>query len=92
MDPSTNPTDSCGDRPLIPTEKGEQYFENQRNIHLRKVKSTSQILIDCIINSAPLPRSLTALENLETSLQGAFNRYDRSANDYLDFLSRSSKP
>ena len=92
MDPSTNPTDSCGDRPLIPTEKGEQYFENQRNTHLRKVKSTSQILIDCIINSAPLPKSPTALENLETSLEGAFNRYDRSANDYLDFLSRSSKP
>lgn len=49
------------------------------------------MLIDCIINSAPLPKSPTALENLETTLQGAFNRYDKSANDYLDFLSRSRK-
>ena len=32
---------------------------------------------------------ITDLENLETALQAAFNRYDRSANDYLDFLSRS---
>lgn len=73
------------------TEKGEEYFKNQKDILHRKLQSASKILSECIVDSEPLPKSISLLENTEGTLQSTFQRYNTCANDYLDFLSRSLK-
>lgn len=79
-------------RVVKPTEKGQDYYKTQRDSLLTKVNSTGKILSDCLNNCTELPRSLTALENVESTLLGAFNRYNSCANDYMDFLSHSRYP
>ncbi|XP_062603510.1 uncharacterized protein LOC134265290 [Saccostrea cucullata] len=74
------------------TEKGEEYYKNQKDILYRKLESASKILIDCIVNSEPLPKSISLLETTEGTLRSTFQRYDTCANNYLDFLSRSRDP
>lgn len=74
------------------TEKGEEYFKNQKDILHRKLQSASKILRECIVDSEPLPKSISLLENTEGTLQSTFQRYNTCANDYLDFLSRSRDP
>lgn len=74
------------------TEKGEEYFKNQKDSLHRKLQSASKVLRECIVDSEPLPKSISLLENTEGTLQSTFQRYNTCANDYLDFLSRSRDP
>lgn len=79
-------------RAVKPTEKGQEYYKKQRDSLFSKVNSTGKILSECLRSCEPLPKSLTALENAESTLLCAFNRYNSCANDYMDFLSHSRYP
>lgn len=96
MDPNAIPTEAAQDsedarepRTTKLREKGESFYLSQKNSFYNKVESACKILKDCFTKSEPLPKSIAALDNTESTLLSAYKRYDSCANDYLDCLAHS---
>ena len=71
------------------TEKGTLFHQEQKDTHIKRAKASSFMLSNCMNNLNTLPKSLSALQSAETDLDTVYKRYDKNANEYIDFLSRS---
>ena len=66
------------------TEKGSLYYREQKDTLAKRVQMSSYMLNDSIQNlqTLPLPKSLAALESVETDLHNVYKPYDKNANEY----------
>ncbi|XP_062600258.1 uncharacterized protein LOC134261878 [Saccostrea cucullata] len=81
------------DRPVrmaSKSEKGQEYYKEQKEMFEKRLKSSGFMLSSTIETyEQTLPKSITGLEMAQADLHTAYKRYDKDANSYLDFLARS---